>query len=166
MKLLLMRHAKSSWQHSGTRDFDRPLAERGLKDASKIGSFLKKSGNIPDQIISSPALRALQTTQLFSEAAGVQSNNITWNENLYYSSADEYLAAIRQSGSAVKLLMIVGHNPMMEEVLGHLTVSGSNAPFIFPTAAVACLDINSDKWQDCKIGFNTLRWFLIPKLIA
>jgi len=166
MKLLLMRHAKSSWEHSDTRDFDRPLADRGLKDASKIGSFLKKSGNIPDQVISSPALRALQTTQLFSEAAGVQPNNITWNENLYYSSADAYIAAIRQSGSSVKILMLVGHNPMMEEVLWQLTISGSNSPFIFPTAAVACLDINSERWQDCKNGVNALTWFLIPKLIA
>lgn len=166
MNLLLMRHAKSSRDQPGLRDFDRPLAGRGLKDASKIGAFLKKSGYIPDQIISSSALRARQTTQLLSEAAGVLPDNIIWNEDLYFSSADAYLTAIHQLGNASDKLMLIGHNPLMEEVLAQLTISGSDSPFVFPTAAVACLEVNGSSWKDCKKGINSLKWFLIPRLLT
>jgi phosphohistidine phosphatase len=163
--LILMRHAKSSWDDSNLKDFDRPLAKRGLKDAPKMGLFIKESGYMPDLIISSTAARAKQTTELVSKSAGIDPSRIYWEEKLYFASHDAYISAIQQTDPWNEIIMLVGHNPNMEELLALLTVGRDSGPFKFPTAAIACIELSATAWQNVKTGINRLIWFMIPKIV-
>lgn len=163
--ILLLRHAKSSWDDSSLEDFDRPLAERGLKDAPRMGGFAKETGYVPDGIISSPAKRARHTTELFSARAGVGEAFISWEEDLYYGSARDYLETIRQSDDVWNTVMLVGHNPLMEETASMLCSQEDSYIARMPTAALLCFEHPAVKWQQVKPGTARLKWMVIPKLI-
>src|SRR6185295_4076298 len=93
--LLLLRHAKSDWGDSSLRDFDRPLADRGERDAPRIGKALRKSGVTPDVIIASPAARAKATVQAAMKAAKIELN-VTFDEAIYGASSSELMKLIRR----------------------------------------------------------------------
>lgn len=163
--ILLLRHAKSSWDDSSLDDFDRPLAKRGNKDAPRMGAFARKSGYVPDLVISSPAKRARQTTELFASEAGVDDAEIEWEEDFYYGSGSDYLAAVQQCDDGLECVMLVGHNPKMEEIVSLLCGNGNTYVARMPTAALACLEHPANKWQQVKTGTARLKWMVIPKLI-
>jgi phosphohistidine phosphatase len=165
MYLLLMRHAKSSWDEAGLKDFDRPLSKRGRRDAPKMGSFLKNSGYRPDLIISSPAKRAMETTKLVAKSAGVEENTIEWNDDFYFSSVNSYIDSVNRADSAIEILMLVGHNPLMEDLMDLFITGHDSGSFIFPTAAIACIEVQSRSWENVKLGSNALKWFVIPKIL-
>lgn len=106
--ILLLRHAKSSRDRSRAKDFDRPLAKRGKKDAPRIGLFIREIKMLPDYILSSPAKRAQQTAALFTKAAGIDSSAITCDKNLYYGGARDYLSTIQKSPNHASTLLLVG----------------------------------------------------------
>src|SRR5918994_6226511 len=112
--LLLIRHAKSSWEHSGVSDHDRPLNERGLRDAPLMGRRLAERGVVPDVILSSTALRARATAKLLADALGSGAAHIVTDERLYAASADEVLEVVGELGSEVSCAAVVGHNPETE----------------------------------------------------
>lgn len=161
LKILMMRHAKSSWEESGLKDFDRPLNKRGKRDAPAMGEFLRDSGMKPDLMISSPAARAKATALHVAKAAGLELQDIHWNENLYFNGAMAYVEAIRSAGSNVKIVMTVGHNPMTESAISIL----SDKPFhkAVPTAAITCLKVNGSTWQDVLEGSCSVLWMKRPK---
>lgn len=163
--ILLLRHAKSSWDDSSLDDFDRPLAKRGIKDAPRMGAFARNTGYVPDLIISSPAKRAHQTTQLFAAEAGVEDSEIEWEEDFYYGSASDYLASVQQCDDGLGCVMLVGHNPKMEEIVSLLCGAGSGYIARMPTAALACVEHPANKWQQVKAGSARLKWMVIPKLL-
>ena len=158
-----MRHAKSSWDHEGLRDFDRPLNKRGEKDAPRMGKYLKKIDVIPDVIISSTAKRAQQTITGVCGEIDFQANLIRWNEDLYYGSSDEYINAIRTAPDEAETVMTVGHNPMTEDAMAVL----SDQPFRHrvPTATIACFEIEATSWKEVKTGTCKLQWIVSPKEI-
>src|SRR5437667_8389537 len=93
--LLLLRHAKSDWGDTSLRDFDRPLAPRGQRDAPRIGGALRKRGAVPDLIVSSPAARARGTIEAVRQAAKL-ANEIEFDEAVYGASSAELLKLIRR----------------------------------------------------------------------
>ena len=109
--LLLVRHAKSSWDHPGVDDHDRPLNARGRRDAPEMGRRLAERGLVPDRILSSTALRARTTAQLIAEGLGFDVDRIILDERLYAASADEVLRVIGEIDGDVGTAMVVGHNP-------------------------------------------------------
>lgn len=163
--ILLLRHAKSSHSDRSLKDFDRPLAKRGRKEAPLVAAFLKKVGALPASVISSPAKRAKQTTELFTQTAGIDTSLISWNENLYYGGARDYLSAIHQSPENVKGILLVGHNPLMEETVS-LLCNGEGA-FIarIPTAGLVCIEHPGMEWSQVKAGTARLKWMMTPKLL-
>lgn len=156
-----MRHAKSSWDDSSLRDFDRPLNSRGKRDAPRMGSYLSEIGVIPDMIVSSNAARAKGTILRVVKEIGLKEDVIIWDEDLYHGSSEAYLNAIRNTGEEVSMVMTVGHNPMTEIAIADL----SDRPFNehVPTATIACLEVNADSWNDVKPGTCKLRWLMSPK---
>jgi phosphohistidine phosphatase len=160
-----MRHAKSSWEHSSLKDFDRPLAERGLSDAPLMGRFVNKTGYKPGFVISSPAQRAKETTQLFAEAAIIDEQQITWNEDLYFGSVGDYISAIKQVDDKIERLLLVGHNPLMEQAAGILAGSEHRTAIRMPTAALVCLESFTESWQYIAPGTCQLKWMMIPKVL-
>lgn len=159
--ILLMRHAKSSWGDSNLKDFDRPLNSRGKKDAPKMGQLLKRLNQVPDLIVSSPAARAKATILSVIRELEVDEKTITWNDDLYYGGAGDYLDAIMNAPEDCNIVMTVGHNPMTEQTIANL----SNRPFknAVPTATIVCFEANIENWKDLRPGECTLKWVMSPK---
>ncbi len=156
--LLLLRHAKSDWGDSSLRDFDRPLADRGERDAPRIGKALRKSGVTPDVIIASPAARAKATVQAAMKAAKIELN-VTFDEAIYGASSSELMKLIRRLPDAANCALLVGHNPGFEDLVGRLTGSQER----MPTAALACIEFQIEHWDDVNDGQGKLVWRLTPK---
>ncbi|HET8674545.1 MAG TPA: histidine phosphatase family protein [Blastocatellia bacterium] len=156
--LLLLRHAKSSWDDVALRDFERPLADRGKRDAPRMGEELKLRAPLPDLIISSPAARARQTTQAVVEAGGLTAR-LEFNDSIYGATSAELMRLIRRLEDGVNCALMVGHNPGFEELVSRLTGSDER----MPTAALACIEFQIDHWNDLEDGAGRLIWLLTPK---
>src|SRR4030095_15853185 len=131
--LFLIRHAKSSRDDPTLADKDRPLNERGKRDATKVGKRLAKLRVKPDSILSSPAARALKTAKIIAKKLDYKRRNIVVDDRLYAVEADELLVVIRELKNEVGRVMLVGHNPEMTELAHRLSSKITN----MPTCAVA-----------------------------
>lgn len=159
--LLLLRHAKSSWDEPSLRDFDRPLAARGKRDAPRIGKALRKRGPHPELIISSPAARTRATIKAIAASARFEAE-IQFEESVYGASASELIKLIRGLPREKVTAMIVGHNPGLEDLVARLT----GKPERMPTAALACIEFQIDGWTDLEDGEGKLAWLLTPKQLG
>jgi phosphohistidine phosphatase len=164
-QVLLLRHAKSSWDHPGMKDFARPLNDRGQKDAPKVGKFLKEIDFLPDKIYSSPAERAIETITLVAKSAGLNLKKIIWEDDLYFGSPRSYFDTIRAADNEDERIMLVGHNPLIEETIAYLLSRDSHLSVMMPTAAIVCLEANEKKWKNIEPGSCTLKWHIIPKAL-
>jgi phosphohistidine phosphatase len=156
--LLLLRHAKSSRDNPSLNDFDRPLEERGHRDAPRMGTALKERGPVPDLVICSPALRAKETIDAFARAAELNAE-IHFDEHIYGATSAELLAIIHRVPDTCSTLLMVGHNPGFEDLTNRLTGLHET----MPTAALSCMRFQIDRWEDIEDGKGTLLWLLIPK---
>lgn len=156
--LYLLRHAKSSWDDASVADFDRPLNARGEKTAPFVGSLMKERGLVPEAIISSPAKRAKQTAKLAAKAAEF-SSKISYDERIYEASTSQLLSVLSEIADGVDSAMIVGHNPGMESLIWYLT--GKMEPM--PTAALAVIELNADRWSHAGEGSGSLIAVIRPK---
>tara|TARA_R110000868_G_scaffold259361_6_gene517355 strand:- start:2074 stop:2589 length:516 start_codon:yes stop_codon:yes gene_type:complete len=163
--ILLLRHAKSSWTDENLDDYDRPLASRGIKDAPRMGKYLKKISYKPEHVVSSPAQRAKETSLLCLEAMKQDTGIIKWDEGLYFDSSRKYVEAIQQTPEKVERMMIVGHNPLMESTATVLSGGKDRTAFRIPTAGLICLESYAVRWQDIKPGTCQVKWMMIPKVL-
>ena len=144
--LLVLRHAKSSWSDSALDDHERTLNQRGLRDGPRMGKLVREHGLTPDVIISSDAVRARLTAAAVAQAAGYR-QDIRFEEALYAASAADILAVLRTVTQATAgTVMIVGHNPGLEELVAQLTGEQPD----LPTAALAQIVLPIDRWRDLK----------------
>lgn len=143
------------------KDFDRPLNKRGSKAAPKIGAYLLKEKIRPDVVLSSPALRAKQTTTMVCEAAGL-SSLINFDERIYEASVQRLFEIVAGFEDRIEKALMVGHNPGFEELLAALTGESNR----MPTAALACIEINVEKWSDVTGGSGKLTWLVKAKDLA
>ncbi len=141
--LLILRHAKSSWKDYSLSDHDRPLNKRGKRAAPRMGELLRDQGLTPDLIISSTARRARDTVARVTPAAGFD-GEIIWDSSLYGGGVHAYTWAIRHAPDAVNSVMVVGHNPDLEELVEVLTTVVT----FMPTAALAQVALPIDSWLD------------------
>ncbi len=152
--LLLLRHAKSAWDTGAATDFDRPLANRGERDAPNMGRWIKKRGLVPDIVISSPALRAKQTSESACQKMGIKQKKINWDNRVYAADTSELLEVLKGYKKKPKTLMLVGHNPGLEDLLQYLAGDNIQLPpdgKLLPTAAVAYVKLPVD-WKDLTEG--------------
>ncbi len=123
-ELMILRHAKSDWYSQARTDFDRPLSKRGRRDASLIGDWIKSHHNQPDLIIASPAARADGTIKLVCDAADIDSSIICWQQDVYHATVTTLIREVSHAGKSYHVdggrLMLVGHNPALDELLIHL----------------------------------------------
>ncbi len=140
--LLLMRHAKSSWKDDDLPDFDRPLNARGKRDAPRMGKLLADRDLVPDQIVSSPARRARRTAGKLARSCGY-AGAIELHDELYDSSAEDYTQVLRNLYYNEDRVLLVGHNPVLEDLLAQLT----GVHQALPTAAIAELVLPIADWR-------------------
>ena len=142
-RLLIMRHAKSSWKDSNIADHKRPLKKRGKNDAKRMGKLLKSKKIIPDLIICSTALRAQQTAD-FLIGSMKYKNEIVFTDALYMAEPKDILTAIADHAQDQKTVLIIGHNPGSEALLQILTGKVES----LPTASIAYTTAKIDKWKN------------------
>jgi phosphohistidine phosphatase len=140
--LLILRHAKSSWKRTERPDFDRPLNKRGKRDAPLMGELLRQADLVPDLILSSSAQRARQTTQAVVDSSGFE-GEVRWMESLYAAPPESYLEALRGVDDGLERVMVVGHNPGLEELLEELTGQAET----LPTAGLAQVALPIQSWS-------------------
>jgi phosphohistidine phosphatase len=156
--LLVLRHAKSSWDHPHLSDFDRPLNGRGEKSAPAMGQFMRSKGLLPEVIIASPAKRARMTAELAAES-GEFDAEIRFDEQIYGAGANGLMYVASGIDDSFETALIVGHNPGFEMLVEALTGEGGH----MPTAALAVIDLEIDSWSEVDAGTGTLRGFFIPR---
>jgi phosphohistidine phosphatase len=142
--LILVRHAKSSRDDPALPDRDRPLNERGLKDAPMMGERLAKARVKPDLVLSSPAVRALTTAQAIAREIGYDERRIQVDERMYATSADTLLAIVHGLDRKVACVMMFGHNPEFTALAHRL----SDKIVDMPTCAVAEFQYDAKAWSD------------------
>ncbi|MDZ4715955.1 MAG: histidine phosphatase family protein [Cytophagales bacterium] len=159
-KLYVVRHAKSSWDFPGLTDFQRPLNQRGEKDAPRMGKRLQNEKVNPGLICSSPAVRALSTAKVIAGALGYPAGTIQEERTLYHASEETILEVIQRFRADVQEAMIVGHNPGLTDFVNALLDEDiSNIP---TTGVVACI-LQVDAWADAAWGCGKLLFFDYPK---
>jgi phosphohistidine phosphatase len=165
-RLLLLRHAKSA-RPEGVDDYDRPLAERGRKDAAFMGRLMAQEGLVPDLALVSPALRTRETWALARGAfsAGIPERFVA---SLYDSTPERLVNAIRAAGTEAKTIVLIGHNPEMEETAALLCGDGEVGAMArldakFPTAGLAVIDFMATNWADITPESGYLERFVTPQ---
>ena len=158
--LLLVRHAKSSWDYPGLTDFERPLNKRGHRNAPFMGKLLKEKKVIPELIISSPATRAITTARLFATALEYPLEKISTDERLYDANYLEIKEVISEVENKVMCLMIVSHNPGLTDAADHLT--GKYIDNIV-TSAILNLNFETDSWSKINSKNVSIEFYEYPK---
>lgn len=148
--LFLIRHAKSSWDDPAMADADRPLADRGKRDAPRMGKRLAQRDVEPDLIVSSPATRALATARIFAEQLGYKPKDVQVDRRLYPGQANELLRVIQRFDDELDRVMLFGHNPALLDLAHYLSTTITR----MPTSAVAELVFDAKSWS--KVDRNTL----------
>jgi phosphohistidine phosphatase len=144
-RLVLVRHAKSDWPE-GVADHERPLADRGRRDAAALGRWLRDAGVAPDQVVVSTARRTRQTWELAGESLGAISR-VVLDDRVYAAETDDLLAVVRGTAPQVASLVVVGHSPGTEQLALLLDDGSGYRPdaqrlvLKFPTSGVAVLDV-------------------------
>ncbi|MBW8783027.1 MAG: histidine phosphatase family protein [Novosphingobium sp.] len=158
MKILgLFRHAKSDWDDPHARDFDRPLNARGRKGAKLMGRHIRDYGVHWDRVIASPALRSAETIERAS-ADDPRLGEVTWDRRIYLASPETLCDLVREQDDALGNVLLVGHNPGLEELIFTLVRDDGSSPLRdsieakFPTATFAVLELAVDRWRDVREG--------------
>jgi phosphohistidine phosphatase len=142
--LFLLRHAKSSWDDPTLPDHDRPLNKRGIKGAGRIGRLFRDQGIHPQLVLCSTAVRAKETLRLVLEHADFQPT-VQYSERLYHCAPSEFPIALQEVSEAIPEVLMIGHNPGLEDFLSQLTCQ----EVTFPTAALARLELDLAHWSHC-----------------
>ncbi len=162
-ELLILRHAKSDWSMAAATDFERPLNQRGERDAPRMGRWLREQQLAPDRVVSSTALRARQTTLRVGSELGIDPAVIDWQPTVYEASLATLLHLLGECPAAPRVLL-VGHNPGLDELLlwlcpeAPLTSDGK----LLTTATLARLALPDD-WSRLSRGSGRLLSLVRPR---
>ncbi|MBS1681327.1 MAG: histidine phosphatase family protein [Bacteroidetes bacterium] len=159
-KLYLIRHAKSSWDNN-VEDFYRPLNERGMRDAPKMAELLKQRAVSPNRILTSPAVRALTTANIFATVLGFAPHQIETVAELYHASKATWLQVLRslKDSSANDTIFIFGHNPGITDLTNVLLRTDID----FPTCGVVSATLKIKSWSETTSNCGELNFFDYPK---
>jgi phosphohistidine phosphatase len=166
-RLLLLRHAKAERSQAGGSDRDRVLTDRGRADARKVGGYLARHGFVPDHALVSPAARTRETWALVAEAFE-KPPAASYEDAIYESSPQDILTAIQNGGGSANTLLVVGHNPSLQEIAALLIAAGDVEPRQrlnedFPTSALAVIGLAAGDWRDLHAHAGRLEHFVTPK---
>jgi len=157
-KLVIIRHAKSDWEDTSLDDYDRPLTERGFSDAPFMGRFLKEKGLLPDLIISSPALRAINTAELIAKEVNYE-KIISPNQYIYEAYVNTLQDIVSFINDENDTVFLVGHNPGVSALAYMLSELKESVP----TCATIEIDFNCNSWMEVSKSNSTLISYDFPK---
>ena len=167
-ELLVLRHAKSSWDEIDADDHDRKLSPRGIKAARRMGALIAERGWLPDLILCSTARRTRETLALAQEAwPGTPAIPVSEVEGLYLAPASRLLDIVRRQPDEAQRLMLIGHNPGLQALVTRLAGLGDKKlraaiEIKFPTAALARITCDIGSWRDLGWNIGTLADYRTP----
>jgi phosphohistidine phosphatase len=162
-RLILVRHAKTEQSSSSGSDFDRKLTSRGHSDSKLVADVLLKKGFKPSLMISSPAVRAIETAQIMASAFSIHTNEIVIAPFIYDGNTTAgFLDGLATLCGNVESVMVVGHNPDMAMLSMKLT---SENFYSFPTTSITVIDFEIDHWTEMQVGHGKLEYHISPKMI-
>lgn len=150
--LCLLRHAKSSWKHPELADHDRPLNGRGKRDAPRMGALLAALGPLPDLVLCSSARRA-RDTAFRALPAAEYTGEVRVSSELYMADAEQIAACVRRLELDPKRLLVIGHNPGLEELIEALL----GRTFTLVTGGLVALELELDHWRALSLGRKRAR---------
>lgn len=170
LTLLLLRHAKSSWDLANLDDFERSLAGRGLMAAPLMGAYLADHGLRPDLILCSAAVRTRATLDLIMPFFDPAPPALVYEENLYLASASQLLSRLRSVSPRWSKIMMIGHNPGFHDLATALPRDGDPALLAalshkFPTAALAVITFDTASWGKIAPRTGHLTHFVTPSML-
>jgi phosphohistidine phosphatase len=159
-RILLLRHGKSSYKNKSLKDYDRPLGKRGKRNSRRIGQWMATENVTPDLIISSPAKRAVQTTNRVCKQLGIARSEVQWEKDVYNARATTVLQILSNVPEDIETVLVVGHHEALESIILRLSRWTEIPPYpkLIPTAALAWLEIKG-KWagiEDCKASLKSI----------
>ena len=158
-RLIILRHAKSSWDNADVSDYDRKLNKRGEKSADLMGEFLAaKQGNV-DLILSSSAVRAFSTARIVAQMLNYNIEEIETTKKLYLAWVNDILKTIYSISNNADSCILVGHNPGLTDLVNHFGVRLDN----LPTASVVCFEFEAQSWEDISRENADLKWFQMAR---
>lgn len=158
--VLFIRHAKSSWDNPGLKDFERPLNPRGLRDAPEMASRLQQTGIKPQRIITSPATRAYTTALFFATTFSIPETEIEVEEAIYHAWPDHILQLIHQLPEALDTIALFGHNPTFTALANMF--SKTQIPNV-PTCGIVKVEANVPTWKDFQRDTASVTDLMFPK---
>jgi len=166
-RLTLLRHAKSGDDGSVARDFDRPLNAKGRRAARAIGRHMRDAGLRFDAVLASPAVRVRETIEEVADSYG---SDIVpdWEQRLYLASVDELIDAVHAAPDRAASLLLIGHNPGLEQLVLTLVSDSNDAARgrveqKYPTASLAEISLDVDHWSDVGPGVGSIARFVRPR---
>ncbi len=159
-QLLLIRHAKSDWNSTDLRDFDRPLNKRGYSNAPEMANRMVKKQIFPDLIISSPALRAITTATSFAENWGIDQSKIQQEHSIYEANFKSLLVLVNQLDNQFERVAMFGHNPGLTDLVNYL--SDANI-YNMPTCSVVMIEFPFENWNEVSADTGKVVLFDYPK---
>lgn len=159
--LYLLRHAKSSWDHPELSDLERPLNERGKRDAPRMGKWLTQHIKAPDLVLCSPSVRTLATISKVGHELGLKGDDYKIDRRLYLASPRTLREIVRAAPDTIETLMLLGHNPGLTEFANQLCPS----PGVdnIPTCGIFALRFNCRQWQEAATEHAEFLFFQYPK---
>lgn len=166
-RLYLLRHTKSSWKEDDLSDHERPLAPRGRRAAPPIGVYLRDHSILPDLVLASSARRTRETWELVSLMLP-RPPRVLYEDKLYLATADEMLARLRRLDEETASVLIVGHNPGLQELAERLFGEGDSDALAklrgkFPTGGLALYQFDIERWDELLPGIGKLTDFVVPR---
>lgn len=159
-RLYLVRHAKSSWDDRSVPDYERPLNKRGFRDAPSMGKYLAENGHIPEIMISSPALRAVSTAEIFAEETGCPKDKILTDEKIYEADVSDLIELVSGLDDKYSSVMLFGHNPGLSFFAAFLLPNHAES---LSTCAVLCIGFDVLSWKEISAESGRKIFSVFPK---
>lgn len=168
LTLMLLRHAKSSWDDPALDDFDRPLTKRGTKAAREMGAYLAAQDLRPDLVLCSTAVRTQATLALVLPELGAPAPEVKLIEALYLAPSSELMDNVKEAGAGRRRILVIGHNPGLHTFALSLIADGERPAIAdlamgFPTAALAVITFERHRWSELKIATGRLQRLVKPR---
>lgn len=144
-RLTLVRHANAEWKDADLADFERPLNKRGIAEATAMGRRVRSEKLVPDLLLTSSAARALQTAECFAKELRLSDHLLKQEERLYLARPGDILTVVRETGSRIEHLMLVGHNPGISQLVRQLAGDPDRADLA--TASLCSMEFGADQWD-------------------
>ena len=160
-RLILLRHAKSSWSNDRLADADRPLTDRGERDAPRMGARLLERGIRPDLVLSSPAVRARSTARFVAGPLSYEAGDILLEPALYLATPEKIMEVVAAQLDSVDSLLVVGHNPGLTDLARALLPDFALEDL--PTSGTVVIDFSADRWSDIQSTRRQLVYYDFPQ---